>query len=270
MRREPSLRPEPWIVMCWGFLGKSLSVRVPDYQIYIFYANQETIAYDQETAAQLREKHRKSLILFAGPYATVVPEKILTSPAVDAVIRGELEEPLRELCDNKPLSSIQGLTWKDGDGHRHQSGLPEAGRFGLTFLGISKLSVAILPLLNYRIPYLNYPYISLLSGRGCPNHCTYCLWPQTITGHRYRTRNISDVAEEMIWIHKTLPMQSEKSRLRTILLPVTGSACSNYVTLSRVGESPGHVALGTIFRRRVIQNEKGRGSESRGRVRVRK
>ncbi len=109
---------------------------VPDYHIYIFYANQETIVYDQETAAQLREKHKKSLILFAGPYATVVPEKILTSPAVDAVIRGELEIPLRELCDNKPLSSIQGLTWKDGEVVSNKSGLPKVGGFGLTCLGV--------------------------------------------------------------------------------------------------------------------------------------
>ncbi|MGO9121130.1 MAG: radical SAM protein [Desulfomonilaceae bacterium] len=181
---------------------------VPNYHIYIFYANQETIAYDQETAAQLREKHKKSLILFAGPYATVVPEKILTSPAIDAVIRGELEIPLRELCENKPLSSIQGLTWKDGEVVRTNPDCPKLEDLD-SLAWVSRIIRRDLPLLNYRIPYLNYPYISLLSGRGCPNHCTYCLWPQTISGHRYRTRNISDVAEEMIWIHKTLPVIRE-------------------------------------------------------------
>ena len=176
----------------------------PDYQIYIFYANEETIAYDQETASLLRERHEKSLIIFAGPYATVVPEKILTCSAIDAVIRGELEEPLRELCANEPLSSIRGLTWKDGDSIISNPDCPKLEDLD-SLPWVSRIIRRDLPLLNYRIPYLNYPYISLFSGRGCPNHCTYCLWPQTMTGHRYRTRNISDVAEEMIWIHKALP-----------------------------------------------------------------
>ena len=177
---------------------------IPDYQIYVFYANQETIAYDQETASMLREKHKNSLIVFAGPYATVCPDKILTSPAIDAVIRGELEEPLRELCAGKPMSSILGLTWRDGDSVISNSECPKLEDLD-SVAWVSRIIRRDLPLLYYRIPYLNYPYISLFSGRGCPNHCTYCLWPQTMTGHRYRTRNIFDVAEEMIWIHKALP-----------------------------------------------------------------
>jgi radical SAM superfamily enzyme YgiQ (UPF0313 family) len=177
---------------------------VPDYHIYVFYANQETIAYDQETASLLRERLKNSLIIFAGPYATVVPEKILACPAIDAVIRGELEEPLRELCANKPVSSIQGLTWKDGDSVIGNEDCPRLEDLD-SLPWVSRIIRRDLPLLSYRIPYLNYPYISLFSGRGCPNHCTYCLWPQTMTGHRYRTRNIYDVAEEMIWIHKALP-----------------------------------------------------------------
>ncbi|HTY24572.1 MAG TPA: radical SAM protein [Desulfomonilaceae bacterium] len=181
---------------------------IPHYHIYVFYANQETVAYDQETASQLHEAHKDSLIVFAGPYATVVPEKILASPAVDAVIRGELEEPLRDLCSNVAMSEIKGLTWKAGgsiisnpDGPRLEDldSLP----------WVSGIIRRDLPLLRYRIPYLNYPYISLFSGRGCPSHCTYCLWPQTMTGHRYRTRNIFDVAEEMIWIHRALPQIRE-------------------------------------------------------------
>ena len=133
--------------------------RIPDYQIYIFYANQETIAYDLETASLLREKHKKSLIIFAGPYATVVPERILISPSIDAVLRGELEEPLRELCAGKPLPSIRGLTWKDGDSVISNPDCPKLEDLD-SLSWVSCIIHRDLPLLYYRIPYLNYPYIS--------------------------------------------------------------------------------------------------------------
>ncbi len=37
---------------------------------------------------------------------------------------------------------------------------------------------------NYFIGYLRHPYVSLYTGRGCRSKCTFCLWPQTIGGHR--------------------------------------------------------------------------------------
>ena len=41
---------------------------------------------------------------------------------------------------------------------------------------------------NYFIGYLKHPYVSIYTGRGCRSKCTFCLWPQTVGGHRYRTR----------------------------------------------------------------------------------
>lgn len=181
---------------------------VPDYDIYVFYANQETVEYDQETARLLQESKKNSLIVFAGPYATVLPEKVVSSPGITAVIRGEIELPLRELCQGLPIPEIKGLIWKDGDGiisNAHADKLEDLD----SLPWVSRIIRRDLPLLRYRIPYLNYPYISIFSGRGCPSHCTYCLWPQTVAGHRYRKRNISDVAAEMIWIHNALPQIKE-------------------------------------------------------------
>ncbi len=182
-----------------AFLEHSLT-----YDVYVFYANQETIAYDQETAILVKERRKDSLILFTGPYATVRPEKVMDCGAIDGVIRGEAEIPLREVCRGVPLEEIRGITWRSGnstisnpdaDWLEDLDSLPWA----------SRIIRRDLPLMKYRIPYLNHPYISIFSGRGCPSHCTYCLWPQTVGGHRYRKRSIDDVAEEMIWIHKTMP-----------------------------------------------------------------
>jgi radical SAM superfamily enzyme YgiQ (UPF0313 family) len=176
---------------------------VPDYDIYVFYGNQETLSYDLETARLLSEVKPGSLIFFTGPYSSVCPEAILGSPGVTGVIRKEMEKPLQELCRGVPMSEISGLSWMDGDDIVvNPDGEPLEDLDSLEW--VSKVIRRDLPLLRYRIPYLNYPYISIFSGRGCPHHCTYCLWPQTLTGHRYRKRSIGDVAEEMIWIHDNM------------------------------------------------------------------
>ena len=49
---------------------------------------------------------------------------------------------------------------------------------------------------DYFIGYLLHPYLSLYTGRGCRSRCTFCLWPQTVGGHRYRTRSVASVLTE--------------------------------------------------------------------------
>ena len=57
--------------------------------------------------------------------------------------------------------------------------------------------------------YLNHPYMSLYTGRGCPAQCTFCLWPQTIGGHKYRVRSAQNVADEMAYLKKLFPEVKE-------------------------------------------------------------
>jgi radical SAM superfamily enzyme YgiQ (UPF0313 family) len=59
------------------------------------------------------------------------------------------------------------------------------------------------------IGYLLHPYLSLYTGRGCPAQCTFCLWPQTIGGHKYRVRSPQNVAEEMAYLKRLFPQVRE-------------------------------------------------------------
>jgi len=54
-----------------------------------------------------------------------------------------------------------------------------------------------------------YPQITILTGRGCPNKCAFCKWPQTFSGHLYRKRSIQSVVDELAWIEKNLPQIKE-------------------------------------------------------------
>lgn len=80
---------------------------------------------------------------------------------------------------------------------------------------------------NYSYGAQLHPEITIVGGRGCPFQCTYCVFPQTITGQRYRARSVKDVVDEMEFIVKTWPhnkeimfeddtMTLEKDRMREI------------------------------------------------------
>src|SRR5438552_1720139 len=62
---------------------------------------------------------------------------------------------------------------------------------------------------NYFGGYLKHPYISFYTGRGCKSRCTFCLWPQTIGGHRYRVRSVAHVIDELIWARNAFPQVKE-------------------------------------------------------------
>ena len=51
--------------------------------------------------------------------------------------------------------------------------------------------------------------MSLYTGRGCKSRCTFCLWPQTIGGHTYRTRSPEHVIEEMALAKELFPQVKE-------------------------------------------------------------
>jgi radical SAM superfamily enzyme YgiQ (UPF0313 family) len=62
---------------------------------------------------------------------------------------------------------------------------------------------------HYFIGYLLHPYVSLYTGRGCRSKCTFCLWPQTVGGHRYRTRSVEHVVEEISAARRHFPQVKE-------------------------------------------------------------
>ena len=66
-------------------------------------------------------------------------------------------------------------------------------------LGWPQVAVALAPSFD----------VSLYTGRGCPAQCTFCLWPQTIGGHKYRVRSAQNVADEMAYMKRLFPQVKE-------------------------------------------------------------
>ena len=58
---------------------------------------------------------------------------------------------------------------------------------------------------DYYNGYMLHPYMSFYTGRGCKSHCTFCLWPQTISGHNYRHRSVENVIGELTYARDNFP-----------------------------------------------------------------
>ena len=97
----------------------------------------------------------------------------------------------------KPWSEIKGLSWRDANGRIHHNPERELIHDWDAMPSVLPVYHRDLQIEKYFIGYLQHPYVSFYTGRGCPAKCTFCLWPQTIGGHAYRTKSPAAVIREM-------------------------------------------------------------------------
>ena len=192
---------------------------VDDWQprLVVMETSTPSIYSDLEVAEAIKSRLSDVFILLVGPHVTALPEESLElGPAVDAVARGEYEHTVcavaRMLADSDAPTSretIRGLSYRHADGAiRHNPDRPPIENLdALPF--VSEVYKRHLHVEDYFYSITRYPEVTIVSGRGCPYHCTYCLWPQTITGHRYRQRSVDDVAEEFEFVARELPQVKE-------------------------------------------------------------
>lgn len=174
-----------------------------------------SIKNDLRTAKALKDKNPGLVILLTGPHVTALPEETLRmEKSVTAVIRGEYDFTVRDFAraiagGNNDFSAIQGLTYRDSDNEIfHNPNRPWIEDLdNLPF--VSEVYKKHLKVENYFYSITQYPEIAIITGRGCPYHCNYCLWPQTITGHAYRKRSIQNVVDEFKYIQEAFPQVKE-------------------------------------------------------------
>ena len=121
-----------------------------------------------------------------------------SASVVDFVARNEFDFTVKDVADEVPLASIKGLSYRNGEGvivHNDDRPVLE-DMDSLPF--VSPVYRRDLDYTKYFIGYLKHPYVSIYTGRGCKSRCTFCLWPQTVGGHRYRTRSVGHVVEEIL------------------------------------------------------------------------
>lgn len=158
-----------------------------------------SIYYDLESARAAKESCVGTFVALIGSHPTFFHEQILTeNPAVDAVVRGEAEITVRDLAlslaEDGNLSKVQGLTYRRGDDVLVNPPRPLAEDLD----SMPFPARHIVRQEGYRAAiYSGDRPTAMVSSRGCPHHCVYCLWPDTLYGHKFRARGAANVVDEM-------------------------------------------------------------------------
>ncbi len=168
----------------------------PDYDFLVLFTSTPGFQSDIRLAAAMKDQNPNLHVAFVGPHVTVLPEESLNaSTAIDFVCRKEFDHTVTEFAAGKPLPEIVGVSYRSNGGIVHNpdrepvqdlDALPHAVDIYKRDLDITR----------YNVPFLLHPFLSFYTERGCPALCTFCLWPQTLSGHPWRTRSANDVAEE--------------------------------------------------------------------------
>jgi hopanoid biosynthesis associated radical SAM protein HpnJ len=160
-------------------------------------------------AERLKGVNPRLLVGMVGAHVAVLPEASLRAArAVDWVGVGEFDYACAEIAEGRPLGDVKGIAYRDGDRVRFTPPPPPIEDMdGLPF--VVDVYQRDLTIENYFIGYLLHPYVSLYTGRGCRSKCTFCLWPQTVGGHRYRVRSPESVEAEMARAKRHFPQVRE-------------------------------------------------------------
>src|SRR6202521_5130397 len=165
---------------------------------------------DVKTAEMIKALNPDVKIGFIGAKVAVEPEKsLIVGRAVDFVARNEFDFTIKEVADDMPWSGIKGLSYRNRQGAIVHNDDRKVLEDMDTLPWVTPVYKRDLTIENYFGGYLKHPYISFYTGRGCKSRCTFCLWPQTVGGHRYRVRSVEDVVAEMKWAKNAFPQVKE-------------------------------------------------------------
>lgn len=154
---------------------------------------------------ELKKRYINSFVCLVGTHPSATPEETLgLGGNIDAVAVGEFDETILFLADalkaDSDISSINGIVYRTSDNMIVKTQpatyitdldkIPFASEFIKTYLSEW----------DYFFPAGMYPAIQIFTGRGCPCHCTFCVYPQVMHGHKYRARSPKNVVAEFEYI----------------------------------------------------------------------
>ncbi|GBR24561.1 hopanoid biosynthesis associated radical SAM protein HpnJ [Gluconobacter japonicus] len=171
---------------------------VKNRDLVVMHTSTPSFASDVRVAQMIKDANPKIMIGMVGAKVAVQPEESMKQGGpIDFVARNEFDFTIKEIAEGKPLAEVDGITWRNAEGeiiaNKDRAMIEDMD--SLPF--VTEVYKRDLNINDYFIGYLKHPYISIYTGRGCKSRCTFCLWPQTVGGHRYRTRSPEHVAAEI-------------------------------------------------------------------------
>jgi hopanoid biosynthesis associated radical SAM protein HpnJ len=180
------------------------------HDLLIIHTSVPSFGNDVKVAEEFKKLNPNLLIGFIGAKVAVQPvESLERAKVLDFVCGNEFDFTIKEIAEGAALKDVKGIWYRN-----------EAGEIVKTedrplLMNMDELPFVVdvykkhLRIEDYFIGYLKHPYISIYTGRGCKSHCTFCLWPQTVGGHKYRTRSVENVIAEIKRAKELFPQVKE-------------------------------------------------------------
>ena len=170
-----------------------------DYELFILHTSTPSLKNDVKCAEAIKAKNPHAKIGLIGAHVAILPDRNPAKRLRRSISSAAMSSttPASTWLKGKPLAEIKGLSWRDSDGRIHHNPERELIHDWDSMPSVLPVYHRDLDIEKYFIGYLQHPYVSFYTGRGCPAKCTFCLWPQTIGGHAYRTKSPAAVIREM-------------------------------------------------------------------------
>ena len=179
-------------------------------KLFVVDTSTPSIYSDIAFADNLKELYPDAFVMLVGTHPSALPEETLSnSRSVDAVAMHEFDYIVRDVA--KALEAgedpfqVPGLAWCDA---QRKVTVNEPYPFITDLDEIPFAAEFIKKHLNERDYFFAasaYPEIQIFTGRGCPARCTFCVYPQTMHGHKYRLRSPENVVDEFQFIADNFP-----------------------------------------------------------------
>jgi len=182
-----------------------------DYDFVVLFTSTAGFENDVRLTRMMKNAKPDLKVAFVGPQVQVDPVRSLTAnEEIDFIVRGEFDYAVVEYAQGMPLEQIANVSYRKNGGVVHNPERPKLHTEELDKLPfateIYKRDVVVE---NYNVPFLLHPYVAFYTSRGCPALCTFCLWPQTLSGHPWRVRSAENVAREIRGALKLFPQVKE-------------------------------------------------------------
>ena len=186
-----------------------LSEKGKDTKLFVINTSTPSIYSDCEFCEAVKGMFPEAFTVLVGTHpSATVEETFGFSKAIDCIARKEYDFTIKNLADaidkKQDFSTVKGLSYRkdseiihnaDAEHIENLDEIPFASEFIKEYLDVN----------DYVFPASALPEIQIFTGRGCPARCNYCVYPQTLHGHKYRLRSVDNVIDEFEYIIREFP-----------------------------------------------------------------
>ncbi|MBX7247292.1 MAG: B12-binding domain-containing radical SAM protein [Candidatus Sumerlaeaceae bacterium] len=176
----------------WGHLEADIREFKP--QVMMMSITTPSLHKDVEAATLAKSIDPTIVTVAKGAHFNVLDREAMELyPQLDCVVRGEYEHTAAELGIGKPLAEILGITWRNAEGViTRNADRPfidnlDSIPFPARHLAHNEL---------YFRPDTMEMQTTIVTNRGCPHSCIYCLAP-LVSGKKNRYRSTDNVVAEL-------------------------------------------------------------------------